>query len=149
MKNGPGTMKTMKTHLEPWKTNLELWKTMKTSVELYNVQYTIYRVVTGGCRLLQETPRRKWSFFVTNKHTLHHNIYIISITIITITIMTMTITITIFWLRCGARKREGRARTKRNSNLSPTLQLAGIIINMNHINVSKLFSNCHHHNGHK
>ena len=35
---------------------------------------------------LQETPRRKWGFFVTNRHTLHHNIYIIIIVII-VTIM--------------------------------------------------------------
>ena len=43
---------------------------MKTNLELY-------RVVTGGYRWLQETPRRKCSFFVTNRQTLHHNIYII------------------------------------------------------------------------
>ena len=34
MKNQPGTMKTMKTDLEPWQPNLEPWKTMKTNLEV-------------------------------------------------------------------------------------------------------------------
>ena len=66
-KKGPGTMKSHKNPPGTIKTNLELWKTMKTNLELY-------RVVTHGYRCLKKTPRRKWSFFVTKKQTLHHNI---------------------------------------------------------------------------
>ena len=54
----------------------------------------LYRVVTGGYRWLQDTPRKKCSFFVTDTQTLHHNIYII-ITIIVITTNTTTTTINI------------------------------------------------------
>ena len=45
------------------------FKTMKFNLELY-------RGVIGGYSWLQETPRRKWSFFVTDTQTLHQNIYI-------------------------------------------------------------------------
>ena len=43
---------------------------MKTNLELY------WGVMDGN-RWLQETPRRERSFFVTNRQTLYHNIYII------------------------------------------------------------------------
>ena len=62
------------------KNQSKLWKIMKTNLELY-------RVVTGDYRWLQETPRRKWSFFVTHRQTLHHNIYININIIITIIII--------------------------------------------------------------
>ena len=42
---------------------------MKTNLELY------WGVMDGN-RWLQETPRRERSFFVTNRQTLYHNIYI-------------------------------------------------------------------------
>ena len=54
MKNQPGTMKN----------NENPPGTMKNQLG----------VVQGGYRWFQETPRRKWSFFVShaNRHTLHH-----------------------------------------------------------------------------
>ena len=55
---------------------------MKTNLELY-------MGVMDGNRCLLETPRRECSFFVTNRQTLYHNIYIIII-IITITNITIT-----------------------------------------------------------
>ena len=48
---------------------------MKTNLELY-------RGAMDGNRWLQVTPRRECSFFVTNRQTLYHNIYIIIIIII-------------------------------------------------------------------
>ena len=45
--------------------------TIKTNPELY-------RRVMGGCRWLQETPRRSAQFsWQTHRQTLHHNIYFI------------------------------------------------------------------------
>ena len=68
-------------------------KTMKTNLELY-------RVVMGGYRWLQETPRRKWWFFVTHKQTLHHNIYIVVIKFVSFFMdITIIITIVILILR--------------------------------------------------
>ena len=59
---------------------------MKTNLELY-------RGAMDGNRWLQETPRRERSFFVTNRQTLYHNIYI------TITIITIMIRVTQSYLR--------------------------------------------------
>ena len=66
---------------------------------MYNVQGG-YR----GFRWLQETHRRKWWFFVTDKHTLHHNIYIIivitivNIIVIIIITIIVTLTLTQWWM---------------------------------------------------
>ena len=56
---------------------------MKTNLELY-------RGVLGGYSWLQETSRRKWSFFVTDTQTLQHNIYIFII--ITVNIFNIILT---------------------------------------------------------
>ena len=39
----------------------------------------------GGDRWLQETPRKECSFFVTDRQTMHHNIYIINIIVMSST----------------------------------------------------------------
>ena len=74
--------KIIKTDQESWGTNLEPWTTIKTDLEpwktnwnceLWNSMQTRLRLVTGDyewlrwLRWLQETPRRKWWFFVTNR----------------------------------------------------------------------------------
>ena len=89
----------MKTDLEPWNITLEPWITIKT---IKNRPGTLKnhktwprtmknhknwpRTMKNHPGWLQETPRRKWWFFVTNRHTLHHNIHITIITTITIVI---------------------------------------------------------------
>ena len=78
-------MKPIKTNLEPWKTNQQLWKKiwkltrsctgwlrMITLVTVDRSQPLFYFVPhsqAGSTRLL-ETPRRKWWFFVTNRHLI-------------------------------------------------------------------------------
>ena len=107
MKNHKTPAETVKTSLEQPKTNLELWKPIKTDLELWKTKLKPGKPIkadmepwktnlefwkpwkltwscTGGLwmvnRWLQKTPRRKWSFFFTNKQTLHHNVYITMIT---------------------------------------------------------------------
>ena len=73
---------------------------MKTNLELY------WGVMDGN-RWLQETPRRERSFFVTNRQTLYHNIYIITITtVITVINIVMVITTTTI-LTCISSARAG------------------------------------------
>ena len=62
IKNRPGTLKNHKTWPRTMKNHKNRPRTMKNQ--------------PGW---LQETPRRKWWFFVTDRQTLHHNTYIINV----------------------------------------------------------------------
>ena len=91
MKNQPGTMNNHKNPARLWITNLEPWKTLKTDLEPWKLTWSC----TGwlwGVQVVTGDSQEEVLLFVTNTHTLHHNIYIIVIiTIITIINMTLTI----------------------------------------------------------
>ena len=73
VKNHSGTLTNHKNWPGKWKTNLNPWKPIKADLEpkqIWNHQNQpgIVQDGYGWFRWLQETPRRKWSFFVTDRH---------------------------------------------------------------------------------
>ena len=88
MENQSGTMKNHLNHPKTMKTQPGTMKNYENQPKTMKIQPgTIKTNPEGGYRWfrwLQETPRRKCSFFVTDRQTLHHNIYIIILTIIII-----------------------------------------------------------------